>query len=779
MSRCSVLLLVALVLGRGPTVPPPLDAPDAGDPGSPDASGEGTPDASDPGAPDASVPLSGPDFAVAPISVTPTLGTRFESRRFNRAGGELRMMTFEGGVETSFVLTIPPGALEGEHRLSIQSLATMTGLPFSGGLAAGVLLSPQGTCFHRPVTLTISPATAREAGRRFIGFSARDDGADLHLVPVVEVEVEVEGGVRLTLRHFSLAGAAAGTPEEAAGMNAAAPDDLEALADQDEALQELGANGVPPAEYASCLRTRYQTIMKPGLDAAQPDDAVAAGAMNEFGLWFGLVQRLGVTLEDEVREAMALAVPILRERTSGANAACKAAKDISKLGDLGFWVALAQQLGLDGDAEIDLGALEDHLCVRVKLEEVSLPEDISVVALGRLEIRGGWTYAGETAVHYDPPLTLVVSVFGGTPAGRTAETEGGELGFEIQIARGATEVTANVQAWVSTVYPFGSTQEEKSATAAAGVLLRGKREGQSDAHLTTLVRLPLGTKGELLAQLSRARILKRISHFRSRARCAASSRRRRRTTDSQDEAHVTLAAPTTGATGTEQVTVAWTDPQTNAVKSAVLTVQDVSPVQITPGGASLAKGGTRQFTATVAGVTDRRLTWTAAGGTVSATGLYTAPGSPGSYTVTAPSVANTGWSATAPVNVAPDLNDVLGGWSGSATLLNGNDACQVEGNGVQLLLPETTGSPGFSARLTIGVPTPASPLGPCGLTIPAYVTPYYVSAQTSPGGCHFQDLSLGLTEGILSGTYTQRTGGPATCNFAADFRFTLTRPSSS
>jgi hypothetical protein len=62
-------------------------------------------------------------------------------------------------------------------------------------------------------------------------------------------------------------------------------------------------------------------------------------------------------------------------------------------------------------------------------------------------------------------------------------------------------------------------------------------------------------------------------------------------------------------------------------------------------------GGTQQFTATVTGSTNTSVTWSATGGTVTTAGLYTAPSTPGTYTVTAKSVADTTKTASATVTV--------------------------------------------------------------------------------------------------------------------------------
>ena len=74
-------------------------------------------------------------------------------------------------------------------------------------------------------------------------------------------------------------------------------------------------------------------------------------------------------------------------------------------------------------------------------------------------------------------------------------------------------------------------------------------------------------------------------------------------------------------------------------------------VQITPSSASLQPDSTQQFSATVIGSSSSSVTWSATGGTVSSTGLYTAPATPGNYVVQATSAADTSKSGSAAVTV--------------------------------------------------------------------------------------------------------------------------------
>ena len=83
-------------------------------------------------------------------------------------------------------------------------------------------------------------------------------------------------------------------------------------------------------------------------------------------------------------------------------------------------------------------------------------------------------------------------------------------------------------------------------------------------------------------------------------------------------------------------------------------------VSISPTSSLLSTGGTEQFTATVTGTANTAVTWSATAGTISSSGLYTAPAAAGSYTVRVTSVADTTKSASAAVTVSlPGTSTVL------------------------------------------------------------------------------------------------------------------------
>ena len=87
--------------------------------------------------------------------------------------------------------------------------------------------------------------------------------------------------------------------------------------------------------------------------------------------------------------------------------------------------------------------------------------------------------------------------------------------------------------------------------------------------------------------------------------------------------------------------------------SAAVTVNAGISISISPASASILVKGTQQFTAAVSGVSNTAVTWSASGGSVSSSGLYTAPSTPGTYMVTVTSASDNTTSASATVTVNP------------------------------------------------------------------------------------------------------------------------------
>jgi len=102
-----------------------------------------------------------------------------------------------------------------------------------------------------------------------------------------------------------------------------------------------------------------------------------------------------------------------------------------------------------------------------------------------------------------------------------------------------------------------------------------------------------------------------------------------------------------GTVGTVTVTAT---SKVDPAKSASATVS-IFEFRVSPSTATVAKGGTQQFVATIVGLADTSVTWSASAGSIDQNGLYTAPGTTGLVTVTATSKAAPSRSATASVTV--------------------------------------------------------------------------------------------------------------------------------
>ena len=132
------------------------------------------------------------------------------------------------------------------------------------------------------------------------------------------------------------------------------------------------------------------------------------------------------------------------------------------------------------------------------------------------------------------------------------------------------------------------------------------------------------------------------------------------------------------ATGTRTGTLTLTDSDPSSPQMVSLTGTGASGVSvaISPTSASVQVNQTKQFTATVSGNSNTSATWSVDGiaggnttvGTVSTSGLYTAPGAAGSHTVTATSVADTTKSASAAVTVTASNSCTLSTVNPSVTI---------------------------------------------------------------------------------------------------------------
>ena len=106
-----------------------------------------------------------------------------------------------------------------------------------------------------------------------------------------------------------------------------------------------------------------------------------------------------------------------------------------------------------------------------------------------------------------------------------------------------------------------------------------------------------------------------------------------------DTYHVMVAsvlAPTSVATAIVQVGLA----------------AEVAGVNVSSAQPQVAAGGTQAFAASVQNAVKPAVTWSCSGGSITSSGVYTAPSSPGTYTVTATLASDATIQGTATVEVS-------------------------------------------------------------------------------------------------------------------------------
>lgn len=110
-----------------------------------------------------------------------------------------------------------------------------------------------------------------------------------------------------------------------------------------------------------------------------------------------------------------------------------------------------------------------------------------------------------------------------------------------------------------------------------------------------------------------------------------------------------------GTPGTFSVTAtSAADGTKSATATVIVRVPAIRGVTLTPASATLLSGGRRTFLATVAGGPDTSVVWSSSlPGAVDAAGVFTAPNTIGTHTVTATSHQDATRSATATIHVAP------------------------------------------------------------------------------------------------------------------------------
>ena len=511
------------------------------------------------------------------------------------AGGIIR--TTSGG--TTYELEFPIGALDADTTITLTPVTAIPGLPFSGGLTDAVQLAPAGLQLVRPATLRLTlPGPVDPTG--LLGFVFDDAGANFEAVPVV-----VNGAtLSLQVEHFSTAGAAQGTVQD--------------FARQIQPLLSALPNTLPPTQVAGLVSTMAAWMVDPpgfGFQVLCTETTLCTQVF-EISL-----QSLTNSQQQACNQAASF---IQNNEPFQAMVALESVMKVAaKLVELSV---LAEEAGVPGfEQQLDLSCIAGNLGNIINLAKTQalanpraglllLMPDISSIAAhlsldiveqqGLVALREVLTTLRSRAVNESCPtdpavgeilIDLVLNTF------PDDFLDGLEVGLAVNFrdARAGCRIQINpTQASVG----FG---QEVQFTA------------------TTLGLSPSGVAWSVLFPTGGCTIDSQTGLF------------------------------TAGQISGTFLVQATSEADQGKFKIASVTVGLLAQVSVSPSSAIVNAGGQAQFTADVTGATTSSVTWltTDPGGTVDATGLYTAGSIPGTYTVTATSVQDPSKSAAASVTV--------------------------------------------------------------------------------------------------------------------------------
>ena len=580
---------------------------------------------------------------------TPVLDTpRRVSATVGRSGGSLA----SGGL----TLTIPAGALSEDTTIALTPIRDLADSPLAGRMIGGAKLEPEGLIFLAPAALTIALPTG-VAPSEVLGFGSAGDGSELHLQP----RTVAGGTVSLRLRHFSTAGAAAGGAAAAAAMQAHQPSAaeqqaLQRIAAAEQACQAELAAGVfsGPAcadvrpEGVRALFDWYLNAVRPGLQAAgSAPSFVAEKSLADWLSWEAEVRLLFLndpppacgTLQNECEVAHGLATAAVGAHAQRRLDNCTGTSLAAQLRDV---VRIAD---FAGAGALDLTSLNPplpsatngdllHKCAHLEIEVTSFPEIAALFHANTL--RGRVTVDVNTGPdRTDVPFRLTVdgALVGTAPDGTFQTTlTPATPGLRLNVPLEAEATTPSLQGphFSASRDLIRDTRERLLLTAQGpttvpaggtlGLLVLVAGDGMTDP-----VTLTVGGPGSVGPTPV--------------------------TPNARGEAIVVYTAPGSTVNPNAQAIATLLDGTSATV---AITVAVVVTVGLDPTAATLAAGGTQNFTAAL---TNSLLgvTWSATGGSIVSTGSttarYQAGSTAGTFSVTATSISDPTKSASATISI--------------------------------------------------------------------------------------------------------------------------------
>ena len=541
--------------------------------------------------------------------VTPTLEPLLAaSAEVGPAGGTV---SARGSNGTAYELTVPAGALTAKTLVTMTPIARLSGLPSGKSTRNAVHFAPEGLQFAVPAELRVTPVlgnpvalTASGAGKDAVFHTGRKDGSSF----VVEVaHFSLGATVNMSLQDF----------ENLLASWAGQPMTLAIAAQFYDMLPNFNHAGFCSSS-PTCQVVRQAADNFVGDFARHPDGGGCAEAA-EAAFIHELEGTVNLIFEMEADRQL------LGDRALSGLTACRA-NLVGRMYRLIHDTAPNDPLGVSGPCahtQVDLdrdGRVQEIECaVRVAgtagLQGFTLTRGLAVadIQAGLRKILTDGKRQCEEERKFEEGVRLLIR---GAQYGQALNDSGALAGLDGEFDAAINECEPRIT--VAPASPSVEIGETEDFTATS--------EDPTDTSFTWSVdKGTIDSSGHFTAPTEPGPVVVKA-------------------TSPKAAWFPTAADP--NRVGKTTVDVTCPEGQV-AVEDECREVT----ITISPTSATVSQGATRQFTATVTGTPDTRVSWSANGGSVTQAGLFTAPATAGQYTVTAASVAAPSKQATATVTV--------------------------------------------------------------------------------------------------------------------------------
>jgi hypothetical protein len=351
----------------------------------------------------------------APLPVLET--SRAVSATIGSAGGSLTATAANG---TTYRLDIPQGALPGPVTITMAPVASVSGLPLSGGLLGAVDLRPTGLRLARTALLRIGKSGAPPGGLTLTGFGLATGAAAVTRSPAVARI----GEVAVLLTHFSTHGAAFGTTEDLSTLELEGRDrtESEGTAFEEAVVTVLfRAPLYTPEEIRAAYLRYFDEVVLPMLQRAATDiELLDAAAEYADWIFFGTYidgtpafdafvaavdSNFFATLFPRKTNWELLAVTKFRAAIDANNALCRTEQSLAALRNVLFlqfvaaiWVS-PDLLSANG---LDRPAVLNNLCAKLLITQLSLTDPLQTTVPSDMDATFGLQFDGQVEVQAVP-----------------------------------------------------------------------------------------------------------------------------------------------------------------------------------------------------------------------------------------------------------------------------------------------------------------------------------------------------------------------------------------